>query len=156
MNLRAFLFGPRLIRQLRARLHHGPSAQCTRRENESATAARSTYDPAAPRIERSRAARRWAFPAVDAAIEGWRKPEEGEHANVERQKCLLSWSTRIQCRQETHGDLEHYRLRLVVRYALTNHSQRGTRGPNRREVAKNVEEGSIDRYALQMSELATP
>lgn len=156
MNLSAFLVGPGLVRKLRTRMHHDPSTQRTRRQNESPTAARSTYDPAALRIERSRAARRRAFPAVDAAIEGWRKPEQGEDANVEGQECFLGRRPRIQCRQETHGDLKHCRLWLVVRYALTNHSQRGTRRPNGREVAKDVEEGSIDRYALQMSELTAP
>jgi len=93
---------------------------------------------------------------MGAAIEGWRKSEEGEHADVEEQKRLFSWRTRIQCRQETHRDVEHRRLRFVVRYALTNDGQRGTRRPNCREVAKNVEEGPIDRHTLQMSELATP
>lgn len=44
----------------------------------------------------------------------------------------------------------------MVRHTLTNHGQCGARCPNRGEVAKNVEEGLIDRHALQMSELTTP
>ncbi len=91
---------------------------------------------------------------MDAAIEGWRKPEEHEHADVEGQKRFLRGRPRIQGRQETHGDVEHGRLRLVVRYALTNHGQGGTRRPYRLEVTKDVEKGLIDRHALQMSELA--
>lgn len=156
MNLSTFFVRPRLVRKLRARLNHRPSTQGTRGKNEPPPAACSTYDPSAPRIERSRAARRRVLPTMGAAIEGWRKSEKGEHADVEEQKRFLSWRARIQCSQETHGEVEHRRLGFMVRYALTNDGQRGACRPNCREVAKNVEEGPIDRHTLQMSELATP
>ena len=134
-------------------MRHGPSTQRTRAENKPPSTARTTYDATAPRIKGSRATHRRALPANNATIERWREPEESKHADVEGQKRLLGWGTDVQGREETHGDVEHGRFRLMVGHPLTNHGQCGTRRPDRREVAKNVEEGLIDRHALQMSEL---
>ena len=154
MNLHAFFVRPRFIWELWTCLHHGPSTQRSRAQNEPRSAARTAYDASAPRIKESRATHRRALPANYATIERWGKPEESKHADVQRQKRLLGWGTNVQRREETHRDVERHRLWLMIRHPLTNYGHRSTRRSNRREVAENVEKVPIDRHALQMSKRA--
>lgn len=156
VNLCPFLVRPRSVRELRARLYQDPSTQCIGGKDQSSAATRTTYDPSMPRIKRSGSAHRRSLATDDATIERGRKPEDGKHADVEGQKSLFGRGASIECREETHGDVEHNRLGLMIGHALANDGHRGTCCSNRRQVAEDVEKGLIDAHAFEMSEFTPP
>jgi hypothetical protein len=93
---------------------------------------------------------------MNAAIERRRKAQQGESSNLEGKQGLFGRRPIIERRQEPHRGVEHRGLGLVVGHALANDRQCGTCRPDRLEATKNLVERSIDRYALQVRELAAP
>ena len=154
VNLLALAVRPRLLGKLGGRLHRHPTAKCTGRQNQSPPAARPAHDPAPRSVKGRRTPRRRHLATLDAAIERRRETKQRKSSNLEAQQGLFDGRAFVERSQEPHRNIEHDRLGLVIRHALTNDGQCCTRRPNRLQTPKDLVKRSVDRHMLQVRELA--
>ena len=154
VNLLAFPIGPRVFRKLGRRLNRDPTSECAGGQHQSAASARPTHDPAPGGIEGGRTAWLRRLGALDTAIERRRETKQRENANLEAQERLFGRRTLVESRQEPHRGIEHGGLGLVLRDTLTDHSHRCTSHPDRLQAPEDLVERLVDRYTLQVRELA--
>jgi hypothetical protein len=140
VELSSLALGPRLLGKLVCRLNQDPAPKSPRRENQTASSARSAYDPTPRRIEGGRAADGRHFSAMNTTVERWREAENSDDPNLEAQQCLFRRRTIVESFEKAYRRIEDRRLGLVVGYALANDRHCGTCGSNRLETAKDLVE----------------